>query len=325
MAPWIVAMAAFAVLIAVFSSLGDWKRVLEIAGRARPEWLVLAVVLQIVTYGASAMVLQRALSSRRVHLGMTTLVRLGLVKLFADQALPSAGVGGTLLMIHGFARRSVSQPAAMGTIVVDLVAFYVATAFALGASMLTLHVYGSVDRAIIVVAVLFALLALAIPAVVLRLNGRGVARAPRWLTRTRVGCALVVSLSAAPREMLRSPRLLASVTGWQLAVIVLDAASLWAVLHGLGRPTPVAVAFAAHVIATTAGTISVLPGGLGVYEGGAIGVLVAMGVPVETAMAATLMDRAISFWLPMIPGLIAARAETRRSPAATHEEPHPVG
>lgn len=312
--PWIVALAALAVVVAAFGELAHWEHLLEVIRRAEGRWIALAVVLQIATYGAGAMVLQRALSSQGVHLGLFTLVRLGLVKLFADQALPSAGVGGTLLMVHGFERRSVPQPAAMGTIVVDLVAFYIGTALAFGASLLALHLYGKVDRAIIVLAVSFALLALAIPFVVLHLNARGVARAPRWLTRTRVGCALVASLSSAPREMLRDPDLLASVSIWQIAVIVLDGASLWAVLWGLAAPAPFLVAFAAHVIATIAGILSVLPGGLGVYEGGAIGILVAMGVPVEVAVAATLIDRVISFWLPMIPGLIAARAETKRAP-----------
>ncbi len=320
MATWIVALAALGAVIAVFGHLADWKHVLEVAARASPPWLALGFLLQVATYGASAMVLHRALVSRGVHLGMPTLVRLGLVKLFADQALPSAGVGGTLLMVHGFTRRRVPRPAAMGTIVVDLVAFYVAGALVLGASMVTLYVYGHVDRAIIVLGALFALLALAIPALVLRINARGVERAPHWLVRTKVGCAFVASLAAAPRSMLRAPRLMASVTGWQIGVVVLDAASLWAVLHGLDVPSPFAVAFAAHVIATTAGTLSVLPGGLGVYEGGAIGVLVAMGIPMEAAVAATLIDRAISFWLPMIPGLIVARAETRH-PAENEASP----
>ena len=38
-----------------------------------------------------------------------------------------------------------------------------------------------------------------------------------------------------------------------------------------------------------------------------------LGVGVETALAATLLLRGLSFWLPMIPGLLLARHEIGRS------------
>lgn len=46
------------------------------------------------------------------------------------------------------------------------------------------------------------------------------------------------------------------------------------------------------------------PGGLGVMEGGSVGVLVLLGVPVGIAGAAVLLERAISYWLPTVVGII---------------------
>ncbi len=48
-----------------------------------------------------------------------------------------------------------------------------------------------------------------------------------------------------------------------------------------------------------------LPGGVGGVEGGLIGSFSAFGVNVQAAVLAVLAYRAISFWLPTIPGAIA--------------------
>jgi hypothetical protein len=51
-------------------------------------------------------------------------VPLGLAKLFADQAVPAAGIGGTLLVIRGLARRGISSGLAMAVLRVGLVSFW---------------------------------------------------------------------------------------------------------------------------------------------------------------------------------------------------------
>lgn len=308
---WVVALAAVVLVWTIATNRGEGPRVLELAGHAEPAWLILAVLLQIVTYAASAAVLHRPLRACHVRLGLAPLARLGLAKLFTDQALPSAGVGGTLILAQGLARRGVPREAAVGAIVLDLVAFYAAQALACAIALGVLYAHGELDAPILALAAVFALLALAIPGSVLALAVRGVSRAPRVLLRLEATRGLIELLGSAPQRLLRDGRVIASTTALQLLVVVLDAASLWAVLHAIGAPESPMVPFAAHVIATTIGIVSVLPGGIGVFEASAIGVLVITDIPLETALAATLIDRAISFWLPMIPGLLVARAETR--------------
>lgn len=312
---WLVALATLALVWAIATHRGEGRRVLELAEHADFAWLLVGVLLQVATYAASATVLDRPLRARGVRLGLGPLARLGLAKLFTDQALPSAGVGGTLLLAQGLARRGVPSDAAVGAIVVDLVAFYAGQALACALALAVLYAHGELDAGILAVAAAFAILAVAIPGSTLALAARGLSRAPRVLLRHPSIRRLVELLGAAPPELLRDGRVLASTTALQFVVVLLDAASLWAVLHALGAPEPAMVPFAAHAIATTLGIVSILPGGIGVFEGSAIGMLVVMGVSIETALAATLIDRAISFWLPMIPGLLAARAETRWPPA----------
>ena len=65
----------------------------------------------------------------------------------------------------------------------------------------------------------------------------------------------------------------------------------------------------AFVIASVAGAITLLPGGIGSFEAGAIGTLLLLGVPLEGAVAGTLMFRGFSLWLPLVPGLLMARKD----------------
>jgi uncharacterized protein (TIRG00374 family) len=53
----------------------------------------------------------------------------------------------------------------------------------------------------------------------------------------------------------------------------------------------------------TLGSLLPLPGGIGGVEGGMIGAFAAFGVPGGQAVVAVLAYRAISFWLPTLPGI----------------------
>ena len=53
------------------------------------------------------------------------------------------------------------------------------------------------------------------------------------------------------------------------------------------------------------GNLLPMPGGVGGVEGGMIGAFVAFGVDGGLAVVAVLVYRAFTFWLPLIPGVIA--------------------
>ena len=53
------------------------------------------------------------------------------------------------------------------------------------------------------------------------------------------------------------------------------------------------------------GNLLPMPGGVGGVEGGMIGAYVAFGVDSGLAVVAVLVYRAFTFWLPLLPGVIA--------------------
>lgn len=73
-----------------------------------------------------------------------------------------------------------------------------------------------------------------------------------------------------------------------------------------GKP-PRRRASVANTADTAPRSICVTPGGLGVFEGAAVTTLHWAGVPLPMALSATLLFRGLSFWAPMLPGLLVAR------------------
>jgi len=119
-------------------------------------------------------------------------------------------------------------------------------------------------------------------------------------------------LAAADTTIARRPRLHVLATLWQLATIVNDALTMWVLLLALGVHAPLPLVFASFMVSTLLRTVSIVPAGIGPFEAASVATLTLANVPITAALAATLAFRALSFWLPLGPGLWLARAATRR-------------
>ena len=116
----------------------------------------------------------------------------------------------------------------------------------------------------------------------------------------------------------RRPGVLGAVVWWTFDILV-----LWAMFHAFGTPPPLSVIWMCYFVGTLANLLP-LPGGLGGVEGGMIGAFAAFGVSFDLAVLAVLSYRAISFWLPTIPGGIAY-FQLRKTVAQWKIEQAPVG
>src|SRR5690606_35962576 len=77
------------------------------------------------------------------------------------------------------------------------------------------------------------------------------------------------------------------------------------------------------MLASVLRSIGVIPGGLGLCEAALITTLSWAGISVPVALSATLLFRGLSFWLPMLPGLLLARGTTRNPAAAPAADDEP--
>jgi uncharacterized membrane protein YbhN (UPF0104 family) len=110
--------------------------------------------------------------------------------------------------------------------------------------------------------------------------------------------------SAGMRDALQhlrspDPALAGAVLFWACQVAV-----LWAAFRAFGDAPPLAVLTQAFFVGML-GNLLPMPGGVGGVEGGMTAALAGFGVDTGQAFVAVLMFRAVTFWLPMIPGVVA--------------------
>jgi uncharacterized membrane protein YbhN (UPF0104 family) len=115
---------------------------------------------------------------------------------------------------------------------------------------------------------------------------------------------LPAASSAGMRDALEhvrsgDPALFGAITFWAFQIAV-----LWAGFHAFGQAPPLAVLVQAFFIGML-GNLLPMPGGVGGVEGGMIAAFVAFGVDGGLTVVAVLVYRAFTFWLPLVPGVIA--------------------
>ncbi len=116
-------------------------------------------------------------------------------------------------------------------------------------------------------------------------------------------------------RLLASPRALLLPTAISAVAWAMEALGLWLILHGLGAPCSVALAFFVYATGTLAGAVAMLPGGVGGAEATMILLLVALshhGIAEPSAKAGTLLCRLATLWFAVALGA-AALAWFRRS------------
>jgi uncharacterized protein (TIRG00374 family) len=128
-----------------------------------------------------------------------------------------------------------------------------------------------------------------------RRSGRIGRLATRFATAPATLGSGVRTAIALVRE--RRVGLLGAVAYWGFDIAVLGLS-----FDAFNQSVPGAVLVMGYFLGTL-GSLLPLPGGIGGVEGGMIGAFAAFGIPASRAVVAVLAYRAISFWLPTLPGI----------------------
>lgn len=303
----VVAAASLVALV----RFGDLERFVSTAGQAEPWWILVALGLQILTYVATGEVWNVATRMAGHPLRPALLSRLALERHTVDQCVPSAGVAGHMGTLQALRHFGVPTPVAMEAVLVDLVSHYAAysvaaiVAFSMFSSRrdtppavaLTLGVFVAIAIVVLTVAVLF-----------LR-NRDLIRRLPKRMSGWRWVSRLTGAVSRISADRVLDVRVVLESSLFQLAVFLLDAATLWATLRSVGVHLSFPLVFMAFVIALIAGTVSFIPGGIGIFEAGLVAILLGSGAPLEGAIAGIFLFRGLSLWLPLVPGLMVTHRD----------------
>ncbi|RKG56741.1 UPF0104 family protein [Corallococcus sp. AB011P] len=312
---WIPGVLALVALLAfILSRHNEEKQFLELLRQARPAWLLVAAACQVGTYLCVAGIWWTVLHRARIKTSLWSLARLSLMKLAFDQVIPTGGVGGSLLVGRGLRRQGANPGIAAGAVLLTVLCFYIAQALGVGVSLFFLWRRSELNEWIQWLVTGFGVVALIIPLGILWATRHREWKPGRFARRIPSLGTLLKAIAEVPPGMLLNPGLLVRGVLLQLGVYVLDAATLGAMLQALGQEVPLSTVFVSFMVASMAETVSIIPGGVGTYEAASVGMLNLFGVPVEAALAGTLLLRGFTLWLPLLPGLYLLRHTFHRRP-----------
>jgi uncharacterized protein (TIRG00374 family) len=309
----LLAIAAMYFLLPQLAGLRNtWHRI----ENGSPYWMVLGLLFTFGMFGGYVTMFRgvflRADGSRRIDWKVA--YQITMAGLAASRIFAAGGAGGLVLQAWALRRAGMPRRRVADTTLSFLILTYVPYVVAVIVCGFGLRVgllEGPAPFALTVVPAVIGVIALGI--------GLAVALVPTDLQR-RVGsipcgsgrlARLLQKLANAPAsasagmrdaiDHVRSgdPALLGAIAFWGFQIFV-----LWAAFHAFGDAPPWAVLVQAFFIGML-GNLLPLPGGVGGVEGGMIGAFAAFGVDSGLAVVAVLVYRALTFWLPLVPGVIA--------------------
>jgi len=311
-AGWIFAVLLVGAVIFAAMHWGDVERFTELAARARPAWLAVALVLQLLTYAGLSAQWWLVLRYGKTPLSFLKLLPITISKLFADQVIPTSGMSGNILLVDRLMARKVPRRNAVAAAILAIFSYYASYAVCALAAIVLLWLHGDISWLLIGAVGIFLVLAAAIPATILWLQEKGRTAVPHWLGRFKTARQFFDLVGEAPDRLVRNPKLIRQAALLNGGVWLADAATLLVCLLALGQPASFDAAFVALIIASIIATIGPVPLGLGSFEASAIGMLRLMDVPFEAALSATLLYRGFTLWLPLLAGLLMSRQELKR-------------
>lgn len=310
--PWIFGVVLLAAVVVVVRHAAEARDFARLAQQARPWWLLLAAACQAATYVSQGQVYRMIARAGGGTLGILSAARLSLTKLFVDQAIPSAGLSGTVVVAASLQQRGISRDIVSAGIVADLTGNYASYVLCLVVSLVIMTARGEANVIILLSALAFVLFAMASTVFAITLAGRGAVAAPRRLARFHFVRAALDFIRDADPRLARSRTAFLESSVCHLAILLCDAATIWVLIWAFGGRGPPGGVFASFIISSLLRTVAFVPGGLGTFEAASVVTLKLAGIPVALGLAATLVFRGLSFWLPMLPGLWFWRREMRR-------------
>jgi uncharacterized protein (TIRG00374 family) len=304
-------IAALYFLLPQIAGLDDtWNRIND----GRPEWIVASLVFTVGMFAGYVAMFRGVFVRAGSRIGWRASYQITMAGLAASRLFAAGGAGGLVLTAWALRRSGMSKRAVADKTIAFLVLTYVPYAVAVVVCGFGLH-WGlfngenpfSLTFVPAVVAVVLLALALAVAFIPTDLQRRIQPFAERGGRIGRMAQQLATvpaASSAGVREALahlrsRDPALLGAILYWAFQIAV-----LWAAFHAFGDSPPIAVLVQGFFVGML-GNLLPMPGGVGGVEGGMIGAFAAFGVNGGLAVVAVLVYRAFTFWLPLVPGVIA--------------------
>jgi uncharacterized protein (TIRG00374 family) len=292
--------------------------------RGDPRWLAAGGALELLSIFGYAILFRTVFGRGVPRIDWRVSLEIPLAGIAAIRLVAAAGAGGVAVTAWALGRAGMSAAVIACRMVASLTVQYSVYfgALIIGGLGLWTGVFGGGGSFAITIlpAALAAVLVVAILSLALMPHDVE-QRLGRFAARPGTLGAVASRLAKAPDalgsgvrtaiDLARQRRagLLGAVAYWGFDIAVLGVC-----FRAFGTTVAPAVLVVGYFLGTL-GSLLPLPGGIGGVEGGMIGAFVAFGLPAGSSVIAVLAYRAISFWLPTLPGIagyLALRSTVRK-------------
>jgi len=287
-----------------------WRRIRD----GSSAWLGLAVALEAGSYLGYAWNMAAVSAADGIVLGVWRSTLITLAATAATRLVAAGGAGGIAVTTWALSRAGHGNRGAAKQVSSHLVMTYAVflagvVLFGTGLAIAGAEPLLSAVPAVIGASMfgLFGVAVQAPDALRRRLGGGG-----RWRERLLAAPQTLADGTFFTIDQVRRRELglLGTVLWW-----VFDIATLWACFQAFGGHPNVFEMTMAYLLGML-GNLLPLPGGVGGVEGGMVGASAAFGIDAGVALVAVLAYRAISVWLPALPGVVALATLRRAADGA---------
>lgn len=304
---WIVAIAALTGLVYLIVHTGRGEFFATQIQTIDYVWLGAALISAVLTHVAAALVWKIASTSARPALDIITVLRIRFRQLLASRLLHGRNLRGMTSVLHALQLREVTRPRALFLVLLEAFSYYVAyLTLVLIAFVLFLHLH--TDNFLFPISFTIIVISSSAFAALKIFAGLRKQALPPILIRWRPVAYFSVWVIEAESGPNGGKRTFAKAMLSHSAIFILDAVTLWCILHSLAIDIGLFETLTVSLIASLVEILAPLPFGLGIYEIISTVTLYAFGVSPQAALAATLLVRVVSV-LPILPGLVLARRE----------------
>src|ERR1019366_5060558 len=215
---WLFGAVVLAGLITFIMHFGAIETFLAKLRGANPVWLAAAIGCQLATYVSAAAVWFRVLKRAGSPLPFLSLLRLAFVELFANQAVPTGGLSGSLMVVRGLMRRGVASAVAITALFIAALSYYAAYFMVGSLAFVLLWHSGDLNAAWRALFIAFAIVVLALGMALLFLSRSGDNLIPAAIQHWRPFAQLARMLNQVRVDMLRDPRLIFEVVTLQSGI-----------------------------------------------------------------------------------------------------------
>jgi uncharacterized membrane protein YbhN (UPF0104 family) len=322
---WLLCLIVAGSIVLAAQHSTEIKQVLVTLLHGQLQWVLVAVLLQVVCFVLYAALYQLSFLTVEVESRWGDLVPLLFASICLKTMVPSGGVSGVALFVDDAARRGQSSArAAQGALLVlaaDLVTMtplllygliYLSSRGALQPYQAAgvagfLAFAGGVAAMLLVGRRWPHVLHIVLNGLQEAVNGLGghIGRpallAGDWARRN------ADEFAGAAAGIATHPRRLGRTLALALAIHLVDVAGLYALFLAYRQPVSVGAVMVGFGMDVVFSVLTFIPHGIGVAEGVVTLALTSLGVPAAKALVVALVARGLNIWLPFFPGLLFLR------------------